>query len=113
MSRGGTLLAWDLCLHELLDQSLELGLQESRHALLLAANASRELCGLAIADFLGERLKAGVQSDLDVLLAQLLLSVAKVGLGLLCQQRPGRPDLSLDRGYGLPRHLADRLGHRG
>jgi hypothetical protein len=48
-----------------------------------------------------------------VLLAELFLRVAHVGLRLLCDHRAGRADLPLDRRDSLTRDLTDSAGNAG
>src|SRR3954454_12705794 len=104
------LLAGNLLLDQFLDEPRYLGVQELGHALLVTPDGSRELGRLGIADLLRERLDPRVDRDLDVFLAELLLRVPDMRLGLAGDQRPCSPHLSLDSGDGLSGHLADDVG---
>src|SRR3954447_5023225 len=108
-----TLIARDLLLDQLLDEPRELRVEELRHALLVAADTPCELGRLGIADLLRQRLEPRVQSDLDVLLAELLLRIAEMRLRLTRDQCPCRPDLALDSGDRLAGRLPDDVRHGG
>src|SRR5829696_2270216 len=108
----GALVAGDLLLDQLLDEPRELGVEEFRHTLLVAADAPSELGRLRVTDLLSQSLEPRVEGDLDVLLAELLLGVAEVRLWLARDERSRRTDLTLDPGDGLAGCLADRLRNR-
>ena len=61
-------------------------------------------------DLGGENLDAGVDRDLGVLLAELVLRIAQMGLGLVADERASDAHLPLDRGDGLAGDLADGPG---
>ena len=109
--RGRSLVARDLGANDVLDEPAELGGEVLRHALLVAADVARELRRLAIPYLGGKHFDAGVDRDLGVLLAELILRVAQVGLGLLGDERSRHPDLALDGGDGLAGDLADGAGN--
>src|SRR5581483_2592208 len=91
----------------------QLCVEELRHALLIAANRLRQLCGVSVPDLGCERLDPVVDRDLDVLLAELLLRVAYVGLGLIGHRGTSRADLTLHGCNCFARDLARRARHAG
>ena len=80
----------------------DLLLEELRHALLLAADAARELRGVLVADRLRERLDAGVDRDLLELVVVLGPGVLQHLLGLA--RAAQRVERALRRGHGLAGH---------
>ena len=109
--RRHSLIARNLGANDVLDEPPDLSGEVLRHALLVAADAARELRRFAVSYLGGQHFDAGVDRDLGVLLAELVLSVAQVRLGLLVTSARADPDLAFDGGDGLAGDLADRGGN--
>jgi hypothetical protein len=87
--------------------------EELGHPLFLADDALGQLHGLAIADGGGEGFDPPVDGDLDVLLAQLLLRVAQVRLGLAGDHGADAADLALTAATALPASSPTTAGTPG